>query len=370
MATKNRFFLLLLIISILLTGFAFTQTANAQSDTPPQVKGILFYSPTCSHCHYIITEYFPEFFANYTNNEVLIIGVDGTTDTGMEMFYEAIDKYNIETAAFPTLIVGDTVMIGSGEIPDMLPGIVENGLANGGIEFPDLPLFLASLEQSDITGETATPVTEAPPLTIAEKFQNDLKGNILATIWLVVMITSVIFILQQVITGGIKIKPFPTWFIIAFFVIELCVAGYLSFVELTSTEAVCGPVGDCQSVQTSPYAYLFGLIPIGVIGVAGSLALIFTFTMYKVGPEKLRYLAAQAFWGFSLFGILFSIYLTTLEPFVIGATCMWCVSSAVLMTLIFYAATPIYIAERKANGEYEEDDDDDGNVKEATVSEN
>jgi uncharacterized membrane protein len=92
--------------------------------------------------------------------------------------------------------------------------------------------------------------------------------------------------------------------------------------------------------------------------------------MYKVGPEKLRYLAAQAFWGFSLFGILFSIYLTTLEPFVIGATCMWCVSSAVLMTLIFYAATPIYIAERKANGEYEEDDDDDGNVKEATVSEN
>ena len=357
MATKNRVFLLLLIISILLTGFAFTQPANAQSDSQPQVKGVLFYSPSCSHCHYIISEYFPEFFANYTNNEVLIVGVDGTTESGIEMFYEAIDKYHIDTAAFPTLIVGDTVMIGSGEIPDMLPGIVEEGLATGGIDFPNLPLFLASLEQSDINGETTPSVSETPPLTIAEKFQNDLKGNIIATIWLVVMIISVILILQQVITGGIKIKAFPTWLIIAFFVIELGVAGYLSFVELTSTDAVCGPVGDCQSVQTSPYAYLFGVIPIGVIGVAGCLALIFAYTMYKVGPEKLRYLAAQAFWGFSLFGVLFSIYLTTLEPFVIGATCMWCVSSAVLMTLIFYASTPIYIAERRANGEYDTEDD-------------
>jgi uncharacterized membrane protein len=34
-------------------------------------------------------------------------------------------------------------------------------------------------------------------------------------------------------------------------------------------------------------------------------------------------------------GILFSIYLTFLEPFVIGATCAWCITSAVIMTLLF-----------------------------------
>jgi uncharacterized membrane protein len=33
-------------------------------------------------------------------------------------------------------------------------------------------------------------------------------------------------------------------------------------------------------------------------------------------------------------GVLFSIYLTFLEPFVIGATCAWCLSSAVIMTLL------------------------------------
>ena len=349
MATKKRQFLLILIISVLLTGFVFTQFASAQGDSP-QVKGVLFYSPSCSHCHYIINEYFPEFFLDYQNNEVLIVGIDATTPEGTDIFYEAIDTYGIENAGFPTLIVNDIIMIGSGEIPDRLPTIVEEGLAAGGVDFPNLPLLLASLEQ---TSEADVAVTETQPQTIAEKFKNDLSGNIIATIWLAVMVLSVVFILHQVITGGDKIKQFPSWLIIAFFVLELCVAGYLSFVELTSTAAVCGPVGDCQSVQTSPYAYLFGLIPIGVIGFLGALALTLAYTMYKKGPENFRYLAVQALWGFSLFGTLFSIYLTFLEPFVIGATCMWCVSSAIFMTLIFYASTALYIKERRENGDYE-----------------
>jgi uncharacterized membrane protein len=36
----------------------------------------------------------------------------------------------------------------------------------------------------------------------------------------------------------------------------------------------------------------------------------------------------------ALVGTLFSIYLTFLEPFVIGATCAWCLTSAVLMTVL------------------------------------
>jgi uncharacterized membrane protein len=34
------------------------------------------------------------------------------------------------------------------------------------------------------------------------------------------------------------------------------------------------------------------------------------------------------------FGVAFSIYLTYLELFVIRAVCMWCVTSAVVMTLL------------------------------------
>ena len=38
--------------------------------------------------------------------------------------------------------------------------------------------------------------------------------------------------------------------------------------------------------------------------------------------------------GMALFGVLFSLYLTYLEPFVIGAVCAWCLTSAVIITLL------------------------------------
>jgi len=38
--------------------------------------------------------------------------------------------------------------------------------------------------------------------------------------------------------------------------------------------------------------------------------------------------------GLSLLGVLFSLYLTFLEPFMIKAVCMWCLTSAAIMTLL------------------------------------
>lgn len=54
------------------------------------------------------------------------------------------------------------------------------------------------------------------------------------------------------------------------------IAGYLAYVEATQSTAVCGPVGDCNTAQQSEYARLFGVLPIGVIGVVGYLAILFS----------------------------------------------------------------------------------------------
>ena len=35
-------------------------------------------------------------------------------------------------------------------------------------------------------------------------------------------------------------------------------------------------------------------------------------------------------------GTLFSIYLTFLEPFIIGATCAWCLTSSIIMTVLLW----------------------------------
>ncbi len=43
----------------------------------------------------------------------------------------------------------------------------------------------------------------------------------------------------------------------------------------------------------------------------------------------------------TLLGVGFSAYLTFLEPFVIGATCMWCIASALTMlALLWLVAGP------------------------------
>lgn len=138
--------------------------------------------------------------------------------------------------------------------------------------------------------------------------------------------------------------PFVTdwnkWAVPVLVIGGLAVAGYLAFVESANTSPICGPVGDCGAVQNSKYAILFGVLPIGILGLGGYLAIIASWLVVHFGPAALKKWAVLALWGLSVFGVLFSAYLTFLEPFVIGATCMWCISSAVLMILLLWVSTP------------------------------
>jgi len=116
----------------------------------------------------------------------------------------------------------------------------------------------------------------------------------------------------------------------------MAIAGYLTFVETSGIPAVCGPVGDCNTVQNSEFAVLFGIIPVGALGLAGYAAILPAW----LGARRLRGRAADwagvlAF-GLAAFGTLYSLVLTFLEPFVIGATCMWCLTSAVVITALLW----------------------------------
>jgi uncharacterized membrane protein len=177
---------------------------------------------------------------------------------------------------------------------------------------------------------------------LGAKFGRDLQGNLLAVIVLVAMIFSiggaVIFFRRATgsHTVSTKINPSRDWLIPVLCVIGLAVAGYLAYVETAQVEAVCGPVGDCNTVQQSSYARLFGILPIGILGVIGYILILLT---WIVGREATRQVAAVtrfALLGLTACGVLFSIYLTFLEPFVIGATCAWCLASAIIMTVLFW----------------------------------
>lgn len=130
------------------------------------------------------------------------------------------------------------------------------------------------------------------------------------------------------------------WSVLVSVIGGLAVAGYLTFIESTGAKVSCGPSGGCLAVQSSKYAILFGVLPVGILGLAGYVAILAAWLVAQFGPVSLRKTASVGMWALCIFGVLFSIYLTFLEPFVIGATCMWCLSSAVLMVILLLLSTP------------------------------
>lgn len=191
-------------------------------------------------------------------------------------------------------------------------------------------------------------------------FSQDPLANSIAVIVLIGMIASVISISMHFIKNETKnrLLNWPKWALPILSLAGLAVAAYMSYVEVTRVEAVCGPVGDCNRVQESPYAYLFGVIPVGLLGVAGYLAILASWALQQYGPKHFQKSATLALWAMAWFGMAFSIYLTFLEPFVIGATCAWCISSAILMTLVFWSSSKAAIESLQVEEEDSEEEDE------------
>lgn len=117
-------------------------------------------------------------------------------------------------------------------------------------------------------------------------------------------------------------------------ILGLGVAIYLTYIEGTKAQAICGPIGDCNAVQSSPYAMIFNVIPVGLVGALGYIAILIAWLWRRWRKDKLAESAGLALFGMSAFGVLYSIYLTYLEIFVIRAVCIWCLASAVIITLL------------------------------------
>jgi uncharacterized membrane protein len=368
------------------------------------------------------------------------------------------------------MLIGETVLYGSAQIPEQMHDIVSEGLENGGIGLPPIPGLQEAYDQmlereaaaavdTEATAETTTEATTEATIaetaeataetnvaataeattevigggsddiapttglsgatsatleeigkepTLAEKLAADPIANAMAVILLIALFVSGLFILLAVFrslsgsdqstiplfTGkavwgimlvaalaalGVAItlvaqetsdslatpmawgealllivtvfvifragqlanaagKPLqlPGWLMPLVVLAGLIVAGYLSYVEVTHTEAVCGAVGNCNTVQESVYARLFGILPIGVFGIMGYIAILGAWLIGLTNKPELTQISHILLLVLSLFGVAFSTYLTFLEPFVIGATCAWCLTSAILMLLMLW----------------------------------
>jgi uncharacterized membrane protein len=408
-------FLLTLALALWILG----GVARAQA---PVVRAVLFYSPSCGHCHKVITEDLPPLFEKY-GDRLQMIGIDVSDPEGSALYGAAAEMYRVpeEARGVPLLVVAGTWLTGSVDIPEQFPLLIEKHLAAGGVDWPAVPGLAQVIARAEAAqagaapaeaapaAPTATVVAEAsapPPGTptlpgdaaaarpalaaptlvptalptarrtaptptpgllnaagpapsAGERFARDPVGNGLAVIVLAGMVGVVAWVAIRrpwrptdagTTTGaawrdepaaGLTAPPargLADWAVPLLALIGLGVAGYLAYVETQQVAAVCGPVGDCNAVQQSEFARLFGLFPIGVLGVIGYLGILMAWAIGRFAPGPLARWAQLALFAMAGAGVLFSIYLTFLEPFVIGATCAWCLSSAVIMTLLLLLA--------------------------------
>lgn len=125
-------------------------------------------------------------------------------------------------------------------------------------------------------------------------------------------------------------------------VVGLGVAGYLTWAHYDDSVLVCA-IGGCETVQSSRYSTI-GSIPIALLGMLMFAALtglagLRLMRTPPLGHETLTLVA----WGMLLAGILYYLYLTYVELFVLNAICQWCViTSLVALAMLALESKNLY----------------------------
>ena len=119
------------------------------------------------------------------------------------------------------------------------------------------------------------------------------------------------------------------------------VATYLTVVHYVGPGAlVCtashGGTSPCEQVQFSTWSKVGG-IPVALLGLIGYIGILGSLLWPDREESRLATL------GLTLIGFAFSGYLTYREIHSIHAICEWCVSSAVILTILFACAIARYL---------------------------
>ena len=120
-------------------------------------------------------------------------------------------------------------------------------------------------------------------------------------------------------------------------VIGVLVASYLTYVHYSGSQPLCAASGNpCSTVQKSVWSKLDG-VPVALLGLIGYVTILGTLLAPDRDETRLATL------GVTLVGTGFSGYLTYRELFSIHAICEWCVSSAIIMTILLILSIVRYI---------------------------
>ena len=120
---------------------------------------------------------------------------------------------------------------------------------------------------------------------------------------------------------------------IALAILGLLISIYMTIYKVTNNESMCIGSSGCSEVNASRYSEING-IPVAALGVVG-YALILALLFLEQRPGFFQENGTYLFFGVSLMGFLFTLYLIYLEVALIKAYCPFCLASQAIMTVIF-----------------------------------
>lgn len=119
----------------------------------------------------------------------------------------------------------------------------------------------------------------------------------------------------------------------------ILVSGYLSYLKISDTQAVCveGEAFDCGVVLNSAYSELSG-IPIAWLGLGTNL-LVLALLLLENRIALLRQYGVMMIFGVVFFAFIYSVYLVYVQAALIRAYCPWCLTHEALITVLFGLST-------------------------------
>ena len=203
---KNTTFKQLSLLVILLLALC-ASPVRVQAQQPV-VHAVMFWMAGCSHCEDVIQNVLPPLREKYGEQfDLFMIEVKGTPD--VDLLYRVAASYGIpkEQTGVPFLIMGDQALVGSAQVREQLPALVDDYLTQGGLDYPTNPLLVdllpapTSLPASELVAQPQAESTPQPESASASAEPVKNNGFTLAAVVMVFMILATLYSLGSLLVG-------------------------------------------------------------------------------------------------------------------------------------------------------------------------
>ena len=107
-------------------------------------------------------------------------------------------------------------------------------------------------------------------------------------------------------------------------------------------EPLTCPIGhSCDPVIHSRYSRFMDM-PVELLGVLYYTIVVVSYILFLAAPSLSQTLPSLILFALSALAFLFSLYLIAVQLFILRQWCTWCIISALLCTVIFFAAMKLY----------------------------